>query len=166
MQIIDQEQLQRLFQYASALSNQRADAMDILQNALMGYLNASKESDKKIEHPEAFIRTSIRNHFIDQYRAQGRWPSEDYIEGSHYDISPIDIEALTITQNELDTIWNDLEIRDRDILYHWAVLGYSLQEVSDILGFSKGTLLSRIHRLRKKLHSSGCVSDEQRRQYP
>ena len=40
---------------------------------------------------------------------------------------------------------------DRDILYHWAVLGYSTDETCAQLDLPRGTLLSRIHRLRKTL---------------
>ena len=156
--------MQRLFQYANALCQQRDDALDVLQSSVEAYLRAVKRRGGVINNPVAFIRASIRNRFIDTCRAQGRWQSDSYEEGSAYDISPIDIETMFIAQHELEQVWAELDIRDRDILYHWAVLGYSTDEACEILGVARGTFLSRLNRLRKKLNEKQDASGEVRGQ--
>jgi len=36
-------------------------------------------------------------------------------------------------------------------MYFWAVEGYTTDELAEFLDISRGTLLSKIHRLRKRL---------------
>ncbi len=167
-------QLNELYQYAVALCHSRDDAYDLLQAALESYLQAVKQSNPRrgkrgrerekesIVKPEAFVRTLIRNRFIDQYRYKQRWQQESFEEHSAYDISPVNIEQLTIDADSLKKVWQQLSPLDRDILYHWAVLGYNTDEVCEQLGMPRGTLLSRIHRLRKKLRENEDVQLQER----
>lgn len=151
--MLSEDQLNNLFQYAMTLCQQRDNAYDLLQSALEKYLISIKAHKKTIENPPAFMRTLIRNRYIDQYRYDQRWQGDGFEEGAAYDISPLDPQQICIDAQTLARIWSALSARDRDILYHWAVLGYSTDESCELLGMSRGTFLSRIHRLRRKLHS-------------
>lgn len=146
---LNKENLQSLYQYAMVLSQQPANAQDLLQTAVEIYLLEVKRG-KTFHNHLAYIRTIIRNRFIDQYRSQQRWQSESYEEQTQHDISPLDLEQLHINQQELQQVWQTLEPQDRDILYHWAVLGHTTDEACEILQVPRGTFLSRIHRLRKR----------------
>ena len=148
---LSEQQLNSLYRYALALSNHRDDAYDLLQSAVEKYLIEVKCGQGAIENPPAFVRALIRNRYIDQYRHRQRWPSESYEDGTAYDISTNSLEKTYIDADSLRRIWQDLAAQDRDILYHWAVLGYSTDEVCERLNMPRGTFLSRIHRLRKKL---------------
>ena len=143
--------LNALYQYAMALCQQRDEAYDLLQSALEKYLVEVKCRRKSIDNPLAFVRTSIRNRFIDQYRYLQRWDTEQFEECAPYDITPVGLDQICIDAETLHTVWSRLCARDRDILYQWAVLGYSTDEVCERLNMPRGTFLSRIHRLRKKL---------------
>lgn len=145
--------LNSLFQYAMSLSNHRDNAYDLLQSALEKYLSRLQQPGTTIDNPQAFLQTLIRNQFIDQYRYQQRWPSETFEEFASYDISPLSLEQLAIDTDSLQRIWRQLSPQDRDILYHWAILGYSTDEACELLGMARGTFLSRIHRLRKQLNT-------------
>lgn len=149
-QMLDEGQLQSLFQYAMVLSQHRDDAYDLLQSAMESYLVTLKRGKTDIDNPLAYVRTLIRNRYIDHYRHRERWPSESFEELAVYDISPVDLEQLTIDSQELEGLWGQLSLEDRDILYHWAVLGYSTDEACALLDIPRGTFLSRIHRLRKR----------------
>ena len=148
--MLDETELQTLYQYAMVLSQHRDDAYDLLQSAVESYLIKVKRGTQVIECPVAYVRTLIRNRYIDHYRYRKRWQSESFEELALYDISPVDLEQVVIDSNELQGIWTQLSVEDRDILYHWAVLGYSTDEACALLDMPRGTFLSRIHRLRKR----------------
>ncbi|WP_370979259.1 RNA polymerase sigma factor [Agaribacterium sp. ZY112] len=140
-------ELQALYQYAMVLCQEPADAYDLVQHSLEQWLNAGKVPAGNGQQP--FLRSCIRNRFIDEYRHKQRFAQQSYEEHSDYDISPIDLEELIINRQELEKIWPELALEDRDILYHWAVLGYTTDEACEQLGLARGTFLSRMHRLRK-----------------
>ncbi|WP_372835058.1 RNA polymerase sigma factor [Pontibacterium sp.] len=148
--MLDETQLQTLYQYAMVLSQHRDDAYDLLQSAVESYLIKVKRGTQVIECPVAYMRTLIRNRYIDHYRYRQRWQSESFEELALYDISPVDLEQVVIDSDELQGLWAQLSVEDRDILYHWAVLGYSTDEACALLDMPRGTFLSRIHRLRKR----------------
>lgn len=147
---ISAEQLNELYRYAFVLCQHEADAYDLLQGAMEKYLVAVK-CQQMIKSPIGYVRTLIRNRFIDGYRQQQYWPSETFEEQAIYDISATNLEQLTIDQQQLELLWQSFSPVDRDILYHWAVLGMSTDEACKVLDMKRGTLLSRIHRLRAKL---------------
>lgn len=152
--IFSAEQLNRFYQYAMMLCQQRDDAYDLLQASLEKYLSVAAKKQSAIKKPEAFMHTLIHNRYIDYYRYQQRWASESFEEEASYDISPLDLEQLTIDSQMLQDIWKNLSASERNILYSWAVLGDSTDEACRRLGMARGTFLSRIHRLRKKLKAS------------
>lgn len=145
---LNRQQLQGLFRYAVVLCQHEQDASDLLQASVEAYLREIR-AGKQVLNPEAYLRTLIRHSFIDAYRKQQRWQEDSFEEQESYNISPLNLEQLHINQQQLDSIWKTLCPQDRDILYHWAVLGYSTDEACEILGIPRGTFLSRIHRLRK-----------------
>jgi RNA polymerase sigma-70 factor (ECF subfamily) len=61
------------------------------------------------------------------------------------------LEDVVIASHDLESLWPTLEPIDREVLFFWAVEGYSMIEIADKLTISRGTLLSRIHRLRIRL---------------
>lgn len=157
--ILCEDQLNALYRYAMTLCQHRENAYDLLQSALEKYLIAIKCQPDSIENPLAFVRTLIRNRYIDQYRYAQRWDSERFAEGAAYDISPLDPQQVCIDAQTLQGIWSELRAQDRDILYHWAVLGHSTDEACALLDMPRGTFLSRIHRLRRKLQSDSRAQE-------
>jgi RNA polymerase sigma-70 factor (ECF subfamily) len=150
---LNEAELNGLYRYALALSRDKDDAYDLLQASLENYLIELKRATRPIDNPPVYLRTLIRNRHIDQLRHQQRWKNEAFEECATYDISPDSLEQSCIDADSLRVIWRELSPLDRDILYHWAVLGYSMEEVSAQLDVPRGTLLSRLHRLRKNIDS-------------
>lgn len=146
--LFEPPQLQEFFQYAYTLCQNQDDAYDFLQAALEKYLG-ELQTGKVIANPSGYLRTIIRNKYIDFYRSRQRWQSELFEEQAPYDISSIDVESLNVSRSVLAKIWTKLASEDRDILYHWAILGYSTDEACELLNLPRGTFLSRLHRLRK-----------------
>lgn len=143
------DDLQSLYQYAMVLCQHPENAQDFLQSSIEATLSDIQHG-KHIDKPLDYARRIIRNRFIDRYRHDKRWQTDTFEEQADYDISPVDTEQLHVNQQTLTNIWATLAPKDRDILYHWAVLGYTTDEACQLLDMPRGTFLSRIHRLRKQ----------------
>lgn len=170
--VLDDESLNKLFRYCSALTGQDADAYDLLHDA---YEKIVYVSDHEIKQPLAYCRRTIKNLWIDQCRAkkresalhesllhetqrQGSAFREDAYQRDHVNDSPIlineaSLESVLVREELFDQVWRQLSITERELLYLWAIEGYTLAELANEMNVPRGTLLSRIHRLKKRLNS-------------
>jgi len=152
--VFDRPALDGFYQYAISLCGAEADAYDLLQSALERYLQGQRNKSRRIDNPQAYMRQIIRNIFIDQYRHQRAHDSDEFDEQIHTkipDISSHSLENLVIEQDLLAKIWQHLNYNERELLYLWGLLGHTIDEIALELQCPRGTLLARIHRLRKKL---------------
>ena len=147
--LFDKEVLQKLFRYACTLCINQDDAYDLLQYALEKYLHNKFASKQKSE--VAYVRTIMRNKFIDEYRRSKRFPEESYDDENTVAIDVASLEETVITQVYLEAVWEKFDPFEREILYYWAVEEMTTLEISAQLDVPRGTVLSRIHRLRKKI---------------
>lgn len=148
--MISKEQLNRLYRYAVSLCLDRDHAYDLVQNSLARYLEPPVSD---IDDPVPYLFTSIRNGYIDQYRQRQRHTTveltEEYGEASDYDIRVL--ETVMVNERQAEYLMDFLDDQEREILFLWGVEGYSTQEVADLIDMPKGTVLSRIHRLRQRM---------------
>lgn len=155
--MFDQAALNRFYQYAVSLCGSEADAYDLLQSALEKFLIQQKKSNQPIEYPDAYIRRIIHNLYIDQYRQKQRQASDEFDEEQHSaisDISTQNLEKLMIDRSTLEHLWQQFNDKERQLLYLWAVLGQTIDEIAAELDCPRGTLLARIHRLRQKINAN------------
>ncbi|MBX2798189.1 MAG: sigma-70 family RNA polymerase sigma factor [Myxococcales bacterium] len=145
---IDRPMLQRLFRYAVALTRDEDHAYGLVQHAVERYLSATGSA---IASPPSWLRATIRNRFIDEHRRTQRYEHVPYEEGSVVDLGTQSLEHLVMTAQQLAVLWQQLDAEDREILYLWAVEGYSASEIASEWAVSRSMVLSRIHRLRKRL---------------
>ena len=157
MSLISDDQLQHAYRYAISLTNDHDVAMDIVHTAYLRLLNRSV---KDIHNIQGYFMRCIRNIFIDKKRFDDRWlmSPEDEIDNAH-DISMDTLESLTIQQDLLAKTWSGLKPLERELLYLWAVEEYTVDEISHLTETSRGTLLSRIHRIRKKMLKEKCCEE-------
>jgi len=143
------EQLQQLFRYGCALTTNEQQAQDLLQDAVESCL---RQPPNKQAALMSYTRTIMRNRFIDAARHQQRFP-QDTIDDEQItlDMDVRMLEDIVIDENELDSLWALLEPLEREILFLWAVEEYSTAEIAIQLDMPRGTILSRLHRLRKRL---------------
>lgn len=147
----NKEQLQKLYHYGLALSADKNLAFDLVQSTLERCLRHKNQPDNQM----AYARTILRNLFIDHHRHRNiinEEVYEDEVVSLHIGMQPL--EQLMIDRDELDKIWKFLKPFETEILYLWAVEGYSIEDVAKQLGIPKGTALARIHRLRAKLKTA------------
>ena len=156
---LDRASLNKLYRYAYTLTANEADAYDLLYNAVETCLNRPSET---IEKNIAYMRVIMKNRFIDDYRHNQSFPHEDIADHSPVSMSESSLEDVVIASHDLAVLWESLEPVDREVLFLWAVEGFSMREISEKIEVSRGTLLSRIHRLRKRLSEN--LNDRQRGQ--
>ena len=145
-----QDELNQLYRYALSLCGQEDVAYDLLQSALERYLKKSIVAEK----PQAYLKTIIRNLYFDLQRHNKVIPmiSIDSDELDH--IEPVDNDFLCdllVNQQEVEIIVSMLSSQENELLYLWAVEEYTIDEISVIYEKPRGTILSQLHRLKKRL---------------
>ena len=148
--MFDREALNRLYRYAYSLALHEQDAYDLLQDALERYLRSTRGG---VSAPEAFLRRIIRNRFIDGLRRQAARPEDPVADPATAvsDFGTATLETMVMAKEELEQVWPLLDVVEREILYLWAVEGCTIRELAAELDLPRGTVLSRIHRLRNRL---------------
>ena len=155
--MFNEAELNRLYRYAFSLTNAEASAYDLLQSALEKYLRLSVtklSGDDQLR----YLRTMIRNRFIDQYRKEQRHPHQEF-ESVEALIS-IDMpspEDVLIESEQIVDILASLSASERELLHLWALEEYTAKEIAEQLDCPRGTVLSRVHRLRRKIRNMSMV---------
>ncbi len=149
------EHLQRLYRYGISLTHNEAHAHDLLQDAVESYLKKPPADDAA---SMAYIRRIMHNRFIDQHRHTNRFPEDALTEVEEtLGIDARLLEDIVITEQQLDIAWEQLSIGERETLFLWAVEGMSASEIAQELNMPRGTVLSRIYRLRNKFNHPDTV---------
>lgn len=149
--MLDQQQLNSLFRYCLSFCKQEDDAFDLLQTGLEKYL---KHKTEKPPLNLPYIRQIIRNHFVDEWRKTQPYSFdsfEDDDEVAVIALETLSLDSIVINDNLIDDIWERLNFAEREILYFWALEGYTAAEIAIELNMPRGTILSKIHRLRQKV---------------
>ena len=147
----DKDQLNQLYRYALSLEHKPDLAYDLLQGALEKFLRAPAT---QVDHPLAYIKRIMRNLAIDQLRQTKNSAAIDLMQSEQIDvisIQPSALEGQCIFEEELEVLLEQLSPQERELLYLWAIEGYTIDEISQWQEVPRGTLLSRIHRLRTRL---------------
>jgi RNA polymerase sigma-70 factor (ECF subfamily) len=149
--MFDEALLTRLYRYSHALCGNEADAYDLLQGAVERCLRSPPSAREKLF---GYTCRIIRNRFIDQ------WRQDKVVEFGPLDESTVaieigvgNLEGLMVDRDELEHAWRRMTTAEREILFLWAVEGYSTDEVARHLDRPRGSVLSIIHRMRKRLTS-------------
>ena len=131
------------FRYALSLSHHHHDAEDLAQQA---WLKLQRNGSSPIVRGPLF--KTIRNLFIDSLRRKGIIEFETLPEETLLAEEPVSEPGVT---GDLDYLLGQLKAGDRELLYLHCVEGYTAQEISDLIGRPRGTILSSINRAKAKL---------------
>lgn len=148
--MFSQDELNQLYRYALSVCVREDIAYDLLQTALERYLKKSVVAEK----PQAYLKIMIRNLYFDLQRHNKVVPmvSIDSDELDH--IEPVgsdSMDDLLVSQQEVEEIVSMLSSQENELLYLWAVEEYTVDEISVIYEKPRGTILSQLHRLKKRL---------------
>jgi len=152
--MLDKDILNQLYRYALSLAKNEDQAYDLLQSCIEKYLRADTNN---IDMPVAYLKRTIRNAFIDS-RRRGRFQvslTQEIIEtgDTEQTLAEPTLEDIYIQQREVNGIIDKLKPEESELLYLWAVEEYTVDEIAKLRNQSRGTLLSKMHRLKKRLRS-------------
>lgn len=142
------------FRYAYSLTHDQAEAEDLLQDACVSILNIDGPWEK------AYFFTTIRNRFIDRYRRNQKvlfLPLEGEKDGETLpqQVAVVEWNAPDVLENgALDKAMTELRAEERETMYLAVVEGYTAQEIADMTGRPRGTILSLLHRTKAKLRKT------------
>lgn len=141
--MLSENELNKLYRYALALTNQSEEAYDLVHSAVI------KMQGRLILRKVAYAKTTIRHLF---YEAKKKEPEELVDETPSIDTT---LEDIAINSDQVKVILKELSPSERELLYLIAVEEYSFKEVANETGEKLGTLLSRFHRIKEKIKKGG-----------
>lgn len=150
--MLDKQQLNQLYRFAITLTNHGDQAYDLLQTCLEKYL---KVDHANIKTPVAYLKRIIRNEFIDQTRKRRLYRDLapevlDRISDEN-SLNAITLEDIFVQQSEVAALLGTMQPEERELLYLWAVEEYTIDEIAQMQQVPQGTLLSKLHRLKKRV---------------
>ena len=146
--MFDKATLQQLYRYCYSLTCNEHNAYDLLQSALEKFIKTNNTA----LNTNAYIKRIIHNQFVDDCRRQQIIAFEEIDEQSPpADFDTQTLESIVINDNMAAKVLQYLKPDEREIMYFWAIEGMSTAQVAEQLEIPKGTILSKIYRMREKL---------------
>ena len=169
-----------LYSGALRMTRNPADAEDLVQET---YLRAYRAYDRfeAGTNLKAWMYRILTNAYINDYRKKQRRPTEtdlDDVEDLYLyrRIGPLNAANVGRTvEDELQDLFAEHEVREavEDLPDHYRmpllladVEGFAYKEIAEILDVPIGTVMSRLHRGRKRLHKQLYEYAKQRRLLP
>jgi RNA polymerase sigma-70 factor, ECF subfamily len=142
---------QRAYRYAVALTADPQHGFDLLHATLAQLLGKSLPADAGLP----YLLRALRNRHVDDCRRRQivLWQSLDDEDSGVAVIATDfgDLEARVIQEDLLRQCWQRLGPAEREVLHLWAVEGYTVDEIAAQTDTPRGTLLARLHRLKRRL---------------
>jgi RNA polymerase sigma-70 factor (ECF subfamily) len=141
--------LQSGYRYALSLTHDRPAAEDLLQDAAAAVVRCGGKWQR------SYLFTAIRNRFIDKYRRDRRLlllPLDGRSEGAVDSTDPPSWELPDVIERRtLHRALGTLRVAEREMLFLAFVEGYTTQQIAELTGRPRGTVLSSLHRAKLKL---------------
>jgi RNA polymerase sigma-70 factor (ECF subfamily) len=156
-----------LARVARSMSHSAAEADDLAQDTLLKAYRAMERFDGK--HPKAWLARIARNTAInrDQRNREFLLSEDGIVEPEDDGTEPSDPEEIVVgadVDEVLRSALDGLPTAFRVIVQLVDVEGLSYQEAADALDIPVGTVMSRLHRARRRLRQalSGTHLDRER----
>jgi len=152
--MFNKDELNQLYRYALSLSKQEDGAYDLMQSAIERLLNKPPADVALIEKPLAYLKTIIRNLYFDLERHKKVLPMISIETDNLLFLEPVDdssMEDILINQQEVQLLIGRLNAQENELLYLWAVEEHTVDEIAIIYEKPRGTMLSKLHRLKKRI---------------
>jgi RNA polymerase sigma-70 factor (ECF subfamily) len=134
--------------YCTALrvTGNPADAEDVLQNVFLRFLNRKVILDPR-RSPKGYMHRAAINASIDLLRRKASNPSTELDEGRDR-IKP---ESSPILKEMLRNALAKLPSQDAELFVLCYLEGYTYEELADQFGIERGTIASRLYRIKAVL---------------
>lgn len=145
--MFDVNLLNSLYRYCFCLTLDKSRAEDLLQTVLEKWLRLADSGN----YQPSYVRKMIRNQYIDDCRHQQCVAFDSIEQHAPVLLDEHNLEQLTIAQDLIEKVIVQLSISEREVLYLWAVVGFTANEIATELAQPRGTILSRLHRIKSKV---------------
>jgi len=165
--MFNKDELNQLYRYALSLSADEQTAYDLVQSGIERYLKKVSGTtvpiNEAVAKPQALLKIIIRNCYFDLLRHRKVVPmvsmdGEDESGSEAYIglVDSDDMADLLINQQQVQQLISGLSVQENELLYLWAVEEHTVEEISQIYAKPKGTMLSKLHRLKKRIREQYC----------
>lgn len=145
------------FRYALSLTHHRHDAEDLVQQACLRVVRSKGTMVEK-----GYLFVTIRNLYRDGCRRRSLASftplTDDSGDGTVSRMHEVDCRL------DLESILATLSTDDREMLYLNCIEGFSANEISELTGQPRSTILSRLARTKKKLSDRFRVVEHEKRE--
>ncbi len=151
------EQIDLLYRVARRLAEDPLLAEDLVQETYVRALRAKESFDLKGYGIRPWLIRILHNLHITHRKREGRQAVAlsdeqlEAVESSGDDALPIDWHSFEAMDERLVQALDDLPEEYRTVLVLWAVEDMPYQEIADALDIPIGTVMSRLHRARRRL---------------
>lgn len=145
-------ELATMYRVAVAITRDHAEAEDLVQDSLVRAYQALDRFDGA--NPRAWLLTIVRNTHINRNRRRrpGLLHDPAGIDQRAQAAPGADIEALAaIFDARVEAALRELPRDQQAVIELVDVVGLSYQQAADTLGVPTGTVMSRLHRGRKRI---------------
>ena len=154
--------LEMLYRNAWRFTGHHQDAEDLVQELLLR-LYQKPQRWKTLDKPAAWLVRSLHNLFVDQWRVsrhkplnnRQNLPWEELV--GHEEFADTDLERLAqseILQRRIRRMLDDLPREQCAIVVLHDMEGYTMSELTALLGLPLGTVKSRLFRARRHLRQA------------
>lgn len=157
-------EIEVLLRVALTITPQPADAEDLVQDTLLRAWRSLHTFDG--QHPRAWLLTILRNAEVNRHRRQRPellddpdLPTDQAGHGDGSQNSAEDVVVSRAFDEVLDAALAALPDQFRQAVLLIEVDGLSYGEASNLLGVPEGTLMSRLHRARKRIRDHLAAAD-------
>jgi len=149
--MFNKAELDNFYRYCIALTGGDEDAaFDLLQDSLEKLVR--KQPGQRVLNLKYYFLKMIRNQFVDDCRKNGSILWEELNEDNVLvSLEWKSLEDLVVDRQQVERIMSQLLPGEREILYLFSVEGLTADEIADYLESPRGTVLSKISRLRAKV---------------
>ncbi len=152
-------EIEVLFRVARSITRHDADAEDLVQDTLLRAFRAIDGFDGR--HPRAWLLTIMRNAQVNRTRRQRPGLLRDPDEATDRSAAVAD-DAAGPEQVAMDSRFDAtveaaylaLPSKFREVVDLVDVAGLSYAEAAKVLGVPQGTVMSRLHRGRKRIRAA------------
>lgn len=144
--MLDKSQLNGLYQYSLSLTAEAMAAEDLLQSAIERLLKVKPRPNNVF----AYTRKIIRNQFIDDCRRKQIIDFEPLDDHAPMLLDEQDLEKVVIDQALVEQLLSQLGNAEREVLFLWAVAGFTANEIAKEIDAPRGTVLARLYRIKQK----------------
>ncbi len=142
------------YRYALSLASDQSRAEDVLQDAWLAVLKANGP------HTRQYLFSAVRTRFLNVYKRElllSIVPLDDVPE---HELSIHELDMSDYLDHKLlEQALSGLRSIERESLFLMVVEGYTAQEIADLTLQSRNTVLSHVHRAKRKVRDFLMVND-------